>query len=184
MIRYKTWLIIAIALFGVGIVSGLTAPSSVVNLLSGEISALEEFASILAPLPKFLVFIIIFIKNTSTLLISFLFSPILCLVPVLALTLNGWLIGFVSTIIAQEKSIGFVLAGLLPHGVFELPALILGEAAALSFGVAAMLALFKKERRSLLLPNLKQNLIYILIAFALLLPAAIIEAFVTPLLLT
>jgi stage II sporulation protein M len=90
----------------------------------------------------------------------------------------------VSTIIAQEKSIGFVLAGLLPHGVFELPALILGEAAALSFGVAAMLALFKKERRSLLLPNLKQNLIYILIAFALLLPAAIIEAFVTPLLLT
>jgi stage II sporulation protein M len=72
---------------------------------------------------------------------------------------------------------------LLPHGIFELPALIIGEAAAFSFGTAAILALFKKERRNLLLPNLKQNLIYLLIAFALLLPAAIIETFVTPLLL-
>ena len=184
MIRYKTWLIIAIALFGVGIVSGLAAPPSVVNLLSEEITALEEFASLLAPLPQFLVFTIIFLKNTSTLLLSFLLSPILCLVPVLALTLNGWLLGFVSAIIVQEKSLGFVLAGLLPHGVFELPALILGEAAALSFGTVAILALFKKERRSLLLPNVKQNLRYLLIAFALLLPAAIIETFVTPLLLT
>lgn len=181
---YKKWLIIAIALFGIGFVLGLAAPASMVNLLSEEIAALEEFASLLAPLPKFLVFTIIFIKNTSTLLLSFLLSPILCLVPVLALTLNGWLLAFVSTIIAQEKSLGFVLAGLLPHGVFELPALVLGEAAALSFGTAAILALLKKERRNLFLPNLKQNLRYLLIAFVLLLPAAIIETFVTPLLLT
>ena len=184
MIRYKTWLITAIALFGVGIVSGLAAPTSMVNLLSGEIAALEDFASLLAPLPKFLVFLIILIKNTSTLMLSFILSPILCLVPILALTLNGWLIGFVSNVIVQEASLWFLIAGLLPHGVFELPALILGEAAALSFGTVAILALFKKERRKLLVPNLKQNLKYLLIAFALLLPAAIMETFVTPLLLT
>ena len=184
MIRYRTWLIIAIALFGVGIVSGLAAPPSIVNLLSEEITALEEFASLLAPLPQFLVFAIIFLKNTSTLLLSFILSPILCLVPILALTLNGWLIGFVSNVIVQETSLWFLIAGLLPHGVFELPALILGEAAALSFGTVAILALFKKERRKLLVPNLRQNLKYLLIAFALLLPAAIMETFVTPLLLT
>jgi len=184
VIRYRTWLIIAIALFGVGIVSGLAAPPSIVNLLSEEITALEEFASLLAPLPQFLVFAIIFLKNTSTLLLSFILSPILCLVPILALTLNGWLIGFVSNVIVQETSLWFLIAGLLPHGVFELPALILGEAAALSFGTVAILALFKKERRKLLVPNLRQNLKYLLIAFALLLPAAIMETFVTPLLLT
>jgi len=181
---YKKWIIIATALFGVGLVSGLAAPASMVSLLSEEIAALEELAGLLAPLPKFLVFLIIFFKNVSTLLISFIFSPILCLWPILVLTLNGWLITFVSTAIVQEKSLWFVLAGLLPHGVFELPALILGEAAALSFGTAAMLALFKKERRKLLLPNLRQNFRYLLVAFALLLPAAIIETFATPLLLT
>ena len=180
---YKRWLIIATSLFGIGFLSGLFAPASMVNLLSEEIAALEELASLLAPLPQFLIFAIIFLKNSSTLLLSFILSPILCLWPIVVLTLNGWLIAFVSAIIVQETSLGFILAGLLPHGIFELPALIIGEAAAFSFGTAAILALFKKERRNLLLLNLKQNLIYLLIAFALLLPAAIIETFVTPLLL-
>ena len=68
--------------------------------------------------------------------------------------------------------------------IFELPALILGEAAALSFGTVVIRALFKSERRNLVLPNLKQNLKYLMVAFALLLPAAIIETYITPLLLT
>ena len=67
--------------------------------------------------------------------------------PILALVVNGWLLAFVSAVVAEEKSLGFVLTGLLPHGIFELPALILGEAAALSFGTAVILALFIKERR-------------------------------------
>ena len=86
--------------------------------------------------------------------------------------------------VIQEESLGYLLAGLLPHGIFELPAFILGEAAALSFGTMAIVALFRKEGRNLLLPNLKQNSRYLMIALALLLPAAIIEAYVTPLLLT
>jgi stage II sporulation protein M len=100
------------------------------------------------------------------------------------LTVNGSILGVISVIVSQEKSVGFVLAGLLPHGIFELPALIMGEAAALSFGTVMILALFKKERRSLLLPSLKRNLRYLMVALALLVPAAIIETYVTPLLLT
>ena len=102
----------------------------------------------------------------------------------MALTVNGWLIAFVSAAVVQEESLGFVLAALLPHGIFELPALILGQAAALSFGTAAMLALFRRGGENRLIPSLKQNLKYLLLALALLLPAAIIEAYITPLLLT
>jgi len=153
------------------------------SLPSEYITAFEEqFGSILA-LPKPLIALFIFLKNTSALVISFVLSPILCLVPILALFINGWVIAFVSTLVIEEESLGFLLAGLLPHGVFELPALILGQAAALSFGVMAIRALFKKERRNLLLPGLKQNLKYFGVALALLLPAAIIETYITPLLL-
>ncbi len=181
---YKKWIIIATSLFGVGFVFGLATPASNVGLLSEDIAALAELADLLATLPQFTVFIIIFLKNASALLLSFILSPIFWLVPVLALTVNGWLLAFVAAAVVQEKSLGFVLAGLLPHGIFELPALILGQAAALSFGTVVILALFKKERRELLLPNLKQNLRYLSVAIALLLPAAIIETYVTPLLLT
>lgn len=181
---YKKWIIIAASLFGAGFTLGLATPPGISGPQANSIAALEELADFLATLPKFLVFVIIFTKNALTLVVSFILSPILCLWPILVLTLNGWLLAFVAAVIVQEKSLGFVLAGLLPHGIIELPALILAEAAALSFGTAAILALFKKERRNLLLPSLKKNLRYLLIALALLLPAAIIETFVTPLLLT
>ena len=93
-------------------------------------------------------------------------------------------LGFVSSIVINEESVGFLLAGLLPHGIFEIPALIMGEAAALSFGTMAIVALFRKRSWKLLIPSLKRNLRYLVIAFALLVPAAIIETYITPLLIT
>ena len=180
---FKRWVIIAISLFGIGLVLGLVAPTNTSSLLAEDIKAIEELTDFLSALPKFIIFVIIFINNAITLVLSFLLSPLLCLLPVLSLIANGWLITFVSAAVMQEKSLGFVLAGLLPHGIIELPAFILGQAAALSFGTAVILALFNKERRDLL-PPLKKNSRYLLIALALLLPAAIIETYVTPLILT
>ena len=180
---YKKWLFIAVGLFAIGIVLGLAMPANVAGLLTEDLAALEALASILGPF-QVTTALIIFLKNVAALLVSFLFSPLLCLVPILALTVNGWLLSFVSVIIVQEESLGLLLAGLLPHGIFELPALIIGEAAALSFGVTTIVALIAKNRRSQLLPNLKRNLRYLVIACVLLLPAAIIETYVTPLFLT
>jgi len=93
------------------------------------------------------------------------------------------MLAIVSTIAVEKASLGFVLAALLPHGIVEIPALMLGEAAALSFGTIVTLSLFNKEKRRLVLPNFKQNLKYLIIALALLLPAAIIETYITPLFL-
>ena len=178
---YKRWIFIAISIFGIGLVLGLATPSSIVSL--GDIvAAFEELGGSLVPF-SIVTFVFIFVNNVVALLLSFVLSPILCLAPVLSLTVNGWLLSFVSASVAQEKSLGFVLVGLLPHGILEIPALIMAQAAALSFGTMTMLALFKKEKRKLLLPNFKKNLKYLLIALALLLPAAIIETYVTPLLL-
>ena len=179
---YKRWIFVAIGLFGVGIASGLVTPVSIAELFSEDLAAIRELAAILEPF-QITTAIFIFLKNVSALLISFVFSPILCLVPILALTVNGWLISFISVAVVQEESLGLLLAGLLPHGIFELPALIMGEAAALSFGALTIVALVSKKK-DLLLPGLKQNLRYLLIACTLLLPAAIIETYVTPLFLT
>jgi len=180
--NYKKWIFIAVFLFGVGLVFGLATPIGDINLLSEDVAALQELGSILVPF-RFFTVILILAKNVSVLLLSFALSPIFCLMPILALTVNGWLIAFISAIVVQEESLSFALAGLLPHGIFELPAFILGEAAALSFGAMAILALFKKERRNLLLPGLKQNLRYLMVALVLLVPAAIVEIYITPLLL-
>jgi stage II sporulation protein M len=180
-LRYRWWIIIAIALFAIGIAFGLTDPLNLAGLLSDGLVGLEELGRILAPF-TFTTFIFIFLKNVITLLFSFAFGPIFGIVPAATLLLNGWLVGLVSTVVTEQKSLGFVLAGLLPHGVIELSALFIGEAAALSFGITAVIALFKKEKRELFLPSLKQNLRYLALAAALMLPAAAIETYLTPLL--
>ncbi len=181
--NYKKWILVAVALFGIGMALGLIVPAGSVSFLSEDIVALGELGDFLFSLPPALTAVAIFFKNVLALLFSFAFSPIFGLAPIMALVLNGWVLTMVSTMIIQEKSLGFVLAGLLPHGIIELPALILGEAAALSFGFMVILVLFKKRQKNQLLPSLKQNSKYLAIAFALLVPAAIIETFVTPLLL-
>ena len=180
--NYKRWIFVAVFLFGTGLVFGL-ATSANNSLPSEYITAFEEQSASILALPKPLIALFLFLKNTLALLVSFALSPIFCLIPILALIINGWMIALVSTLVIKEESLGFLLAGLLPHGIFELPALILGQAAALSFGAVVIIALFKRERRNLLLPSLKQNLRYLVVALALLLPAAIIETYITPLLL-
>lgn len=181
--RYRWWLVSATFLFVTGTVIGTLPFGGVTDFSVESIEALEEFADSLTSMPSPAIALFIFMKNASALLLSFALSPILCLVPVLALTVNGLLLGSLSVIVAQQQSLGFLLAGLLPHGVFELPALIIGEAAALSFGITTMLALFRREKKEFLLPNLKQNLKYLLLAIGLLIPAAVIETYLTPLLL-
>ncbi len=180
---YKRWLLVAVFLFGIGLGLGLATPPGITSLLTEDMAALEEFADLLTPLPQSSMFAFILTKNVSAVLVSFVLSPILCLVPVMALTLNGWIVGWVSNIVIQEESLGYLLAGLLPHGIFEVPALIMAEAVALSFGTAMILTPFRKEGSQRLLSNLRQNLKYLIVAGGLFLLAAIIETYVTPLLL-
>ena len=179
---YRVWILVAAGLFATGMLLGLAVPDDTGDFFAGDLSALEELARFLKPF-QLSTAAFIFLKNTSALVFSFILSPLLCLVPITALIVNGGLISFVSVAILEQESVGLLLAGLLPHGIFELPALIIGEAAALSFGAMAIIALISKKRRGQLSPNLKQNIKYMALAFALLLPAAIIETYITPLFL-
>ncbi len=178
----KRWILVAVSLFGLSLVFGMVAPSGIRNLISGDIAYLAEVADLHPPF-SFGTFIFILSKNVLALLASFILSPFFCLAPVVALVANGWLIGFVLTVAAEKKSLFFALAGFLPHGILEIPAFILGEAAALSFGVMMLTVLMRKERKDRVLFYLKQNLSYLGVAFALLVPAAVIETYITPLFL-
>ena len=179
---FKRWLFWAVFLFVAGLAWGLTFSVDTPGPLADDVTALKKLSDFLAPLPQTSVFLFIFLKNVTAVLVGFALSPFFCLVPVAALVLNGGLLGLVSATVVQEKSLGYLLAGVLPHGVIEIPALIIGEAAALSFGTAVMLSLVNQERRKLLLPNLRQNARYLALAVILLFPAALIETYVTPLL--
>jgi len=92
--------------------------------------------------------------------------------PVAATVANGYLLGFVSNYAVSERGI-FILWRLLPHGLFELPAIILSISVGLKIGID----FFRKNRIKILRENLgKALLFFVFIVIPLLVIAALIES--------
>ena len=179
MPRYRWWLVVAFGLFAAGLVVGLLLPA---GSDGGLLSSLEGMAGGVTPFAVSTV-VFIYFKNALAVLASFFFAPFLLLMPLVTLTLNGVILGLVGAMTVRNHSVGYLLAGVLPHGIIELSAVFIAEAAAFSFGLAVMTSLFKKERRAELPGVFRQNLRWLWLSLVLLVPAAFIETYVTPLLI-
>ncbi len=93
--------------------------------------------------------------------------------PFITASLNGYVVGFVSELVASESSI-FELWRLLPHGIFELPAVFIS----LGLGTRLGMFVFNEKKFESLKYYLKNSLlVFLLIIIPLLIIAAIIEGF-------
>jgi stage II sporulation protein M len=174
----RRWLIVATALFGAGLVMGLALPGAAADEIK---QTFEEIAGEAASTSGLGLFLFLLINNTLALCVSFFFSPLFLILPVVSILMNGAVISLVSRLTLEDHSLGFLIAGLLPHGIIEIPAYLIAQAAALGFGFTILRGLFKSDRRQPIGPALKVALRWLGIAVLLLIPAALIEAFVTPL---
>ena len=115
--------------------------------------------------------IYIFLNNVKT---SFygLFSGVLFgIIPILLSSSNGYLLGFVSSL-SVKKNGALVLLNLLPHGIFELPAIFISFGLGIKFGKF----IFEKNKRESFFKYFYNSLrVFLLIIIPLLLIAAIIE---------
>ena len=183
---FRIWIFISTGLFAFGIIAGLifslSNPEYTLEFFTDELAYFDEIGDILEP-GTIGTFLLIFINNAVAFFFSMVLSPILCLLPTFSLLFNGAFISVISVLVARVESVGFVLTGLLPHGIIEIPAFLIGQAAALSFGFFIMASIFSANRRARLGVDLKRALKFFVIALLLLIPAAIIETFITPLLL-
>jgi stage II sporulation protein M len=109
------------------------------------------------------------IKVTFIGLISGIFFGIL---PLLTSIANGYLLGFVSSLVIIEENF-LSLWRILPHGIFELPAVFIS----LGLGLKLGMFIFQKKKIKYLKKNLYNSLkVFFLIILPLLLVAAIIES--------
>lgn len=101
------------------------------------------------------------------------------LYPLLGITLNGFIVGIVLALSLLEGQLLVFLVGILPHGVFEIPALVIAAAAGLYLGWGPLKKPWSGYRAAL-----SHTLDPLLLACAMLVLAAFIEVGVTPLLLS
>ncbi len=152
----------------------------------GEIEQiLEEVKKELGPLQdasSFELFLIIFKQNVFALLSSIILGIFFGIVPCLSVFANGLVLGIITFEVLKEFSWEILLAGILPHGIIEIPVLIVSVAIGMKIGKTVLERVFKKRG------NIKKELkkafkFFFYVLLPLLFLAALIESFITPLLL-
>lgn len=135
----------------------------VIREIMGSISQDDSAARII---------LLIFLNNIKVAIISVIFGIFYGVIPFFLLLFNGYIVGFVSSEVINSR--GFLpLFLLVPHGIFEIPAIIISTALGMKIGFS----IFTKENP---FPEIKKNLIeslkiFVFIIFPLILLAGIIE---------
>ena len=89
---------------------------------------MESFSSRFGPLLEkapLEIMLAIFLNNAFVSLVSLVLGLALGILPILFVAFNGYLVGVISYIVAQQKGMLFISLALLPHGVVELPMVFL-----------------------------------------------------------
>jgi len=111
----------------------------------------------------------IFLNNLQSSFLGVVFGIIFGIFPLITAIINGYVLGFVAILSVKEQ--GFtILWRILPHGIFELPAIFISMALGIKLGTYLFTA--KESFKNLLINSLR---VFLLVIFPLLLIAAIIE---------
>jgi stage II sporulation protein M len=173
-------LLVTVVLFAVCLSFGLISPpSESVEMLSDIAETVERLMS-LSPSQ---LLIIIFLNNSIKCLIAMVLGIALGLPPLIFICFNGYLVGLVVAALRSTIDPLIIIASLVPHGIIEIPVLLLSSAMGIAIGFESFKWLVKRE--SAVRSRLKWCLgIYLKWCILALLAAAIIEIFLTPLLVS
>ncbi len=178
----RVYILLSVALFCLSAILGYLAAASGPETAAGWMKELQMLKWILDQ-PPILIMIIIFFKNLLACALAVLFGLGLGLVPLMVVTSNGFMLGVVSYSTVHKAGMLYLLAGTLPHGIIELPVVL--ASIAVGFRLGHLLALTVLGEKADLAGETRIALHLLLRRFApLLLLAAAIETFITPIILS
>ena len=135
----KALALLLIIMFSVGFITAIFFP---LEARQGVDEVFQEL-EFLSHASAFQIFWIIFFNNAVKLFISLVGGVLLGVIPVIFVLINGYAIGIVAAVAIAEQGVGKVLALTLPHGIFEIPAVLL----AASYGVMLGEKFYARMRR-------------------------------------
>jgi len=109
---------------------------------------------------------------------------IFAVLPAFIVFANGFMVGIVSESIIRTDGLFFLLVGLLPHGIIEIPLILFSAGIGFKMGVGTLQVIFgKKNLKMYLFDFFTAAVIYAVFIVPLLFAAALIEVYVTGFLL-
>jgi stage II sporulation protein M len=175
--------LLAAVLFTASGIAGWVYADQLVQFLMPSMEQLERMVEVTQELEpgmrQPILTVMIFLKNLSVTAFLVFFGYIILALPALLVILsNGLLIGVVARVFTEDGfPVQAFIAGLAPHGIFELPAIFL----ATGFSFVVMTNLFRMRA----VPSLGERFRFTIRTIVpLLLVAAMIEVYLTPLAIT
>jgi stage II sporulation protein M len=169
-------LVAATIIFAVTLALGITVP------LDTFLGLGQELRNLLQPLEAvnpFLLLFLIFANNAVKTLGAIGLGILVGIPPVLFIGINGFVIGSVVSWSESLHGLEYTVATIAPHGVIEIPMLLL--ATALGFMVGLESLKWARRRESLVKSQLLAGLkLYVKVILPGLVVASVIEVFVTP----
>jgi len=139
----RHYLIFGAILFFAGMVVGGTN-TDLSDYLRGQIAGLGELANRIdnSAHPTLYMFLFIFLNNAIKSIVIMYLGIAFGIVPIFFLVVNGMVLGFLFTHIAQQEGAGTlvhsIVAGILPHGIIEIPAIIVACAYGMKYGTLSL----------------------------------------------
>jgi stage II sporulation protein M len=143
LIRSRRFIGVSFVLFFAGIVIGGSNPAFR-SFLDSQLAALQGLVDVVegAENKTLAMIVIIFLNNAVKSILIIFLGAFFGLLPILFLVVNGMVIGYLLERVADTPGaisvFELVVKGLLPHGIIEIPAIIVACAYGLRFGVLVL----------------------------------------------
>ncbi len=169
---------LSVFLFGLTAVMGYYTAAVDPEFASSWTQELEMLKWIMDQ-PPLLIMIIIFLKNLLASATAMLLGVGLGLMPLMVVTSNGFLLGIVGYGVVQKEGWLYLAAGILPHGIIELPVVLVSIAIGFRLGHLLALSILREKAD---LSGETRTAVHFLARWVapLLFLASAIETFITP----
>lgn len=177
--QHKFYIAFSAIAFIIGLTLGLLVSPDEAKALTKSLSeTLEPIAEYIRRNPLLGVLVIL-LKNWATALLTFILGPFSPLI----VAYNGWVIGVLGVHFKAQGKLLIYILGIVPHGIVEIPALIVAGGAGLRFGRLLVVKLIARIKGSdyNVKAHIKPSLTLIVLSLILFIIAAFIESLITPL---
>ncbi|GGJ33262.1 stage II sporulation protein M [Paenibacillus hunanensis] len=185
----RSMIVVATILFVFGLIAGIIWSEQLGNYLASQLDQLRTISSQLKQGSNVQMnyFLFIFFNNAVKSILVLLLGFFIGIIPAFFLVMNGMIIGYLlqSASVHGDNVTELIVKGLLPHGIIEIPAIIIASAYGLRFGKLMLDTLttsnapgrqrLKSERRLFLRSIIPASLWIVILLFV----AAVIESTLT-----
>jgi len=177
--RIRKYIRISLAIFVISIFAGFLATGNYSNEMQAYLEEMQAFFASMQSPTSWGTFLMIFRNNAEAMLMGVLMGVFAGIFSLTFLIANGFVIGVFIYLYYINGLLPVLVMGVMPHGIIEIPAMLLSAAIGFRIGATTVGKIFR--RKGSLVYELGEGMKYaVLLIVPALMVAAFIEAYLTP----